>query len=192
LIRHRGPVDTGPCGGPAWGQALPGAAEAVAALDAAAACCSARHTRQAPCAGATLRRSASGRSGLDGQYEALGEAGARTGRRAAAASQRSRRGRSRRPTCRWPVYAGTGANCDRSVGTAPVGSWRLRIRRMVEAPTRWPSLSSSPWIRRWPPARVLRRHLRDQRGRCWRRSAAAGPIRVGPAPRTRWRCQPPE
>jgi HAMP domain-containing protein len=25
--------------------------------------------------------------------------------------------------------------------------WRFRIRRIVEAPTRWPSLSSSPWIR---------------------------------------------
>ena len=24
--------------------------------------------------------------------------------------------------------------------------WRLRIRRIVEAPTRWPSVSSSPWI----------------------------------------------
>jgi hypothetical protein len=26
--------------------------------------------------------------------------------------------------------------------------WCLRIRRIVEAPTRWPTLSSSPWIRR--------------------------------------------
>ena len=26
----------------------------------------------------------------------------------------------------------------------------LRTRRMVEAPTRWPSLSSSPWIRWYP------------------------------------------
>jgi hypothetical protein len=24
--------------------------------------------------------------------------------------------------------------------------WRWRMRRIVEAPTRWPSLSSSPWI----------------------------------------------
>ncbi len=24
--------------------------------------------------------------------------------------------------------------------------WRCRIRRIVEAPTRWPSVSSSPWI----------------------------------------------
>ena len=28
--------------------------------------------------------------------------------------------------------------------------WRLRIRRIVEAPTRWPSLSSSPWILLYP------------------------------------------
>ena len=28
--------------------------------------------------------------------------------------------------------------------------WRWRIRRIVEAPTRWPSLSSSPWIRMYP------------------------------------------
>ena len=28
--------------------------------------------------------------------------------------------------------------------------WRFRIRRIVEAPTRWPSLSSSPWILRYP------------------------------------------
>jgi hypothetical protein len=26
----------------------------------------------------------------------------------------------------------------------------LRTRRIVEAPTRWPSLSSSPWIRWYP------------------------------------------
>jgi hypothetical protein len=28
--------------------------------------------------------------------------------------------------------------------------WALRIRRIVEAPIRWPSLSSSPWIRWYP------------------------------------------
>ena len=28
--------------------------------------------------------------------------------------------------------------------------WRLRIRRIVEAPTRWPSLSSSPWSLMYP------------------------------------------
>jgi hypothetical protein len=27
---------------------------------------------------------------------------------------------------------------------------RFRIRRIVEAPTRWPSLSSSPWSRMYP------------------------------------------
>jgi hypothetical protein len=30
----------------------------------------------------------------------------------------------------------------------------FRIRRIVDAPTRWPSLSSSPWIR-WYPQPVL-------------------------------------
>jgi len=29
-------------------------------------------------------------------------------------------------------------------------AWRRRIRRIVVAPTRWPSLSSSPWIRTYP------------------------------------------
>jgi len=28
--------------------------------------------------------------------------------------------------------------------------WRLRIGRIVEAPSRWPSLSNSPWIRTYP------------------------------------------
>ena len=28
--------------------------------------------------------------------------------------------------------------------------WRFRIRRIVEAPTWWPSVSSSPWIRMYP------------------------------------------
>ena len=28
--------------------------------------------------------------------------------------------------------------------------WRFRIRRIVEALTRWPSLSSSPWILLYP------------------------------------------
>ena len=31
--------------------------------------------------------------------------------------------------------------------------WRLRIRRTVEAPTRWPSLSSSPCTLRYPQPR---------------------------------------
>jgi hypothetical protein len=32
----------------------------------------------------------------------------------------------------------------------------LRIRRIVEAPARWPSLSSSPWIRWYPQLKAVR------------------------------------
>ena len=57
---------------------------------------------------------------------------------------------------------------------------RLRMRRMVEAPMRWPSLSSSPWILKYPsvgspaPSASPRR-----RGR--RRSVAVRPGGVGPS-----------
>jgi hypothetical protein len=37
---------------------------------------------------------------------------------------------------------------DRRGGTR----WRFRIRLIVEAPTRWPSVSSSPWILWYPQA----------------------------------------
>jgi predicted NBD/HSP70 family sugar kinase len=42
-------------------------------------------------------------------------------------------------------------NCRQLVSVRRIGAGgmrcRFRIRRIVEAPTRWPSLSSSPWIR---------------------------------------------
>ena len=45
-------------------------------------------------------------------------------------------------------------NCRQLVSVRRKGAggirWRLRIRRIVEAPTRWPSLSNSPWILRYP------------------------------------------
>lgn len=56
-------------------------------------------------------------------------------------------------------------------GTGGIRS-RLRIRRTVEAPTRMPSPSSSPWVLLIAPARVLPRHLLDQAPRAWYRSAA--------------------
>ena len=48
-----------------------------------------------------------------------------------------------------------------------------RIRRIVEAPTRWPSVSSSPWSRRYP-----------QRGfsRAIRTTRAARPSLIGGRP----------
>jgi hypothetical protein len=45
-------------------------------------------------------------------------------------------------------------NCRHVVSVCRSGAggirWRLRIRRIVEAPTRWPSVSSSPWILLYP------------------------------------------
>src|SRR3954453_3443259 len=45
-------------------------------------------------------------------------------------------------------------NCRQLVSVRRNGAggirWRCRIRRIIEAPTRWPSVSSSPWIRRYP------------------------------------------
>jgi hypothetical protein len=56
-------------------------------------------------------------------------------------------GRSLRPAWRRPVSAGTVARSYRWTGDGAGGSRRcLRIPRIVDAPTRWPSLSSSPWI----------------------------------------------
>ena len=45
-------------------------------------------------------------------------------------------------------------NCRQLVSVCRTGAggmrWRCRIRRIVEAPTRWPSLSNSPWILKYP------------------------------------------
>src|SRR5256885_495710 len=45
-------------------------------------------------------------------------------------------------------------NCRQLVSVCRIDAggtrWRLRIRRIVEAPTRWPTLSSSPWILTYP------------------------------------------
>src|SRR5512132_3964944 len=59
--------------------------------------------------------------------------------------------------------------------------WRWRIRRIVEAPTRWPSLTNSPWIRMYPPARVLSRHPHYKGGEDVLDRWPSGPVRIGPS-----------
>ncbi len=77
----------------------------------------------------------------------------------------SPRGRSRRPPSLTPGRAGTAALSCRCPGPAPeVSAAAWRTRRIVEAPTRWPSVSTSPWISLVSPAPVLPGHALDQRG----------------------------
>ena len=75
-------------------------------------------------------------------------------------------------------------NCRQLVSVCRTGAggmrWRFRIRRIVEAPTRWPSLSSSPWIA-VSPARVLPRHPHHQGGQDVVDRWPSGPVRVGPS-----------
>jgi hypothetical protein len=52
---------------------------------------------------------------------------------------------------------------------------------MVEAPTRWPSLSSSPWSRLSLPARVLPRHPHHQGGEQVVDRWPSGPMGVRPS-----------
>ena len=52
----------------------------------------------------------------------------------------------------------------------------LRIRRIVEAPTRWPSVSNSPWIR-WYPHEVFSVASRSMSAVI---SVLTGPVEVGP------------
>ena len=71
-------------------------------------------------------------------------------------------------------------NCRQLVSVHRLGAGGIRsarrTRRIVDAPTRWPSLSSSPWIR-WYPSRCSRsraaRSARRSR-RCRRPSRPAG------------------
>ncbi len=55
-------------------------------------------------------------------------------------------------------------NCRQVVSVSRIGAGgirrRCRTRRIVDAPTRWPSLSSSPWIL-WYPQRGLSRAMRS-------------------------------
>ena len=51
---------------------------------------------------------------------------------------------------------------------------------MVDAPTRWPSLSSSPWILLVSPAVVLGGEPLDQRGDLGADRRPSHPVRVGP------------
>ena len=55
--------------------------------------------------------------------------------------------------------------------------WRLRMRRIVEAPTRWPSVSSSPWIRLYPQ-RGFSRAIRTTKAASTS-STGGRPVRVG-------------
>ena len=45
-------------------------------------------------------------------------------------------------------------NCRQLVSVCRTGAggmrWRVKIRRIVDAPTRWPSLSNSPWSLMYP------------------------------------------
>ena len=82
------------------------------------------------------------------------------------------------------VVAWVRRNCRQLVSLRRDGAgrirWRCRIRRIVEAPTRWPSLSSSPWSR-VPPERVLSRYRHHQGGEYIVDRWPPGTVRVGPA-----------
>ena len=72
-------------------------------------------------------------------------------------------------------------NCRQLVSVCRNGAggmrWRCRIRRIVEAPTRWPSLSNSPWIRMYPQ-RGFSRAIRTTKAA--RTSSIGGrPVRFG-------------
>ena len=53
---------------------------------------------------------------------------------------------------------------------------------MVDAPTRWPSLSSSPWIRWCPQPVVLGGEPLDERGDLSADRWPSDPVRIGPLP----------
>src|SRR3954464_12146520 len=76
-------------------------------------------------------------------------------------------------------------NCRHVVSVCRSGAggmrWRLRIRRIVEAPTRWPSLSSSPWIRAYPQRGFSRAIPHYQGGEDVVDRWPSGPVRVGPS-----------
>src|SRR5690349_8209774 len=75
-------------------------------------------------------------------------------------------------------------NCRQLVSVCRTGAggirWRLRIRRIVEAPTRWPQREQLALDPLASPAGILRRHpydqLRDRLVDRW----PAGPVRVSP------------
>jgi len=65
----------------------------------------------------------------------------------------------------------------RGAGPSPAAA---RIRRIVPCPTRYPRASSSPWMRRSPPARVLPRQLLYQRPDLGRDRRTSRRVRIGP------------
>src|SRR6476469_7415146 len=75
-------------------------------------------------------------------------------------------------------------NCRQLVSVCRIGAggmrWRLRIRRIVEAPdpvAEFEQLALEPPI---SPGRIVRRHPRDQRGEDVVDRWAAEPVRIGP------------
>ena len=69
----------------------------------------------------------------------------------------------------------------RALAGVPVVSRRsLRILRIVEAPTRWPSLSSSPWMRWWPQVGFSRAIRSISAAIVVVEGWATGAVRVGP------------
>ena len=105
-----------------------------------------------------------------------------TGRRAAAASPRSRRGRSLRPTSSWPGCAGTAATwcrCDGSAPWDPVALQDATDRRGADTVAEFEQLALDPPI---APARVVPRHPRHQRGKDVVDRWPSRPVRLGPLP----------
>ena len=79
-----------------------------------------------------------------------------------------------------PGYAGTAATSCRCAVPVPGESQALRTRRMVDALIRWPSLSSSPWIRWYPQPLFFGGEPLDQRGNLGADRRPSCPVRVGP------------
>jgi hypothetical protein len=59
--------------------------------------------------------------------------------------------------------------------------WRFRIRRIVEAPTRWAELEQLTREPQVPPARVLPRHQHHQGREAVLDRRPSGPVGVGPS-----------
>ena len=98
----------------------------------------------------------------------------------AAASPRSRRGKSRPRACRWPGCARTAASWCRCGGSAPVGSGGAGgcdDRRGADTIAEFEQLALDPPI---APARVVSRHPRHQRGKDVVDRWPSRPVRLGP------------
>ena len=74
---------------------------------------------------------------------------------------------------------GQAGDARRGAGPSPAAA---RIRRIAPSPTRHPRPSSPPWMRRYPPARILPRQLFRQRPHPGRVLRSSRRIRIGPFP----------